>query len=78
MHASAQIRGERCHCSSISRPRSAATPATSGFAFPSDGMSSVHVEFDSHDAVAIIAKIPDESRSAAARVATPPPVSAKP
>jgi hypothetical protein len=40
--------------------------------------SSVHVEFDSHDVVAIIAKIPDESRSAAARVATPPPASAKP
>jgi len=38
----------------------------------------VHVEFDSHDVVAIIAKIPDDSRSAAARVATPPPASAKP
>jgi hypothetical protein len=40
--------------------------------------SGVHVEFDAHDVVAIIAKIPDESRSAAARVATPPPASAKP
>jgi hypothetical protein len=40
--------------------------------------SSVHVEFDSRNVVAIIAKIPDESRSAAARVAPPPPMSAKP
>jgi hypothetical protein len=44
----------------------------------SSGTYRVHIEFDSHDITSLIAKIPDTTGEASARVAKPPPGSARP
>jgi outer membrane protein assembly factor BamE (lipoprotein component of BamABCDE complex) len=44
----------------------------------SDGTYRVHIEFDSHDITTLIAKIPDKTGEAPARVAKPPPGPGKP
>ena len=43
-----------------------------------DGTYRVHIEFDSHDITTLIAKIPDKTGEAPARVAKPPPEPGKP
>jgi outer membrane protein assembly factor BamE (lipoprotein component of BamABCDE complex) len=42
------------------------------------GTYSIHVEFDNHDVTTLIAKIPDTTEEAPARVAKTPPQPAKP
>jgi outer membrane protein assembly factor BamE (lipoprotein component of BamABCDE complex) len=44
----------------------------------SNGSYRVHIEFDSHDITTLIAKIPDKTGEAPARVAKPPPAPGKP
>ena len=44
----------------------------------SSGTYRIHIEFDSHEITTLIAKVPDTTGEASARVAKPPPGSAKP
>jgi outer membrane protein assembly factor BamE (lipoprotein component of BamABCDE complex) len=44
----------------------------------SNGTYRVHIEFDSHDKTTLIAKIPDDTGEAPARVAKAPPAPGKP